>query len=142
MLILKNPNKNRKIDTLANKLVKYGCCVVHLFVCVISTYNYKNTIIVMFFLSLPSKVYPYTYIYIYKSLRKKNSDFLKKKLNNMSDCSDAVKDGNCFFVKEKKMIISIKTIFFYRVVNLFSFSNTYQFFGTCCKLLYPFFISY
>lgn len=56
----------------------------------------------MFFLSLPSKVYPYTYIYIYINLlEKKNSDFLKKKLNNMSDCSDAVKDGNCFFVKKK-----------------------------------------
>lgn len=127
---------------MANKLVKYGCCVVHLFVCVISTYNYKNTIIVMFFLSLPSKVYPYTHIYIYINLlEKKILILLKKKLNNMSDCSDAVKDGNCFFVK-KIMIISIKTIFFYRVVNLFSFSNTYQFFGTCCKLLYPFFISY
>lgn len=57
----------------------------------------------MFFLSLPSKVYPYTHIYIYKSIRKKKIPiFLKKKLNNMSDCSDAVKDGNCFFVKEKK----------------------------------------
>lgn len=128
---------------MANKLVKYGCCLVHLFVCVISTYNYKNTIIVMFFLSLPSKVYPYTHIYIYINLlEKKNSDFLKNKLNNMSDCSDAVKDGNCFFVKKKNDNKYQNHFFFYRVVNLFSFSNTYQFFGTCCKLLYPFFISY
>lgn len=54
------------------------------------------------FFSLSLQKFIHTHIYIYINLlEKKNSDFLKKKLNNMSDCSDAVKDGNCFFVKKK-----------------------------------------
>lgn len=67
------------------------------------------------FFSLSLQKFIHTHIYIYKSLRKKNSDFLKKKLNNMSDCSDAVKDGNCFFVKKKNDNKYQNHFFFYRV---------------------------